>query len=100
MSLLLIRHQAKYLRLVAVSPELQIMTLWVLKQDLSTVLKDKSKKEKKSCTLSPFTKSMLSTLALKAFWLYFQELPDKLPKKLESKSIRRSQNGGNKEKLK
>jgi hypothetical protein len=51
MSSLLTKLQEKFQKLEEVSQELQIMTLWDHKQDLSTVLKDKYKKEKKSFTL-------------------------------------------------
>ena len=73
---------------------------WVLRQDLSTVLKDKSKKEKKLFTQSPFTRLMSSTRDRKAFWPCSQELQDKSLKKWENKSTRKYQNGEKKAKLK
>lgn len=99
MSLLSIKHLEKYLKLEEVLREHLIMMLWVLKLDLSTVLKDRFKKENKSFILLLFTKSMSSTQDLKDFWLFFQEPLVRSLKKSDSRSIRRYLNGEKKERL-
>ena len=100
MSLLLIRPLERFLKQEEVLLELQIMTLWALRLDLSTALKDRSKRENRLFTLLLFIKSMLLTQDLKAFWPSSQEPLDKLLNKSENKSIRKYQNGDKKEKLK
>lgn len=77
MSSLSIRLQVKYLKQVAVLPGLLIMMLWGPRLVLSTVLRARSKKERKLCIQSLSTRSMLLTLVLKVSWLYSLELLDK-----------------------
>ena len=96
----MIRPLERFLKQEEVLLELQIMTLWALRLDLSTALKDRSKRENRLFTLLLFIKSMLLTQDLKAFWPSSQEPLDKLLNKSENKSIRKYQNGDKKEKLK
>ena len=73
----LIKLQERYLKLEEVLPEPQTMTQWDLKPDLSTALRDKSKKERKWSIQSLFMKLMSSTQGPKASWPSSQELLDR-----------------------
>lgn len=95
----LIRPQEKYPKQEEALLELQITMPWVHKLGSSTVLKAKSKKEKKSFTQSPFTKLMLLTQEVKDFLLCFLAPQDKSLNKSENKLIKKYQNGENKERL-
>lgn len=63
----LIRLQVKFPKQEEASQELQNMMLWVLKPDLLTAQKDKSKRENKSFTQLLYMKLMLSIRDLKDF---------------------------------
>lgn len=63
----LIRLQVKFPKQEEASQELLNMMLWVLKPDLLTAQKDKSKREKKSFTQLLYMKLMLSIRDLKDF---------------------------------
>jgi len=63
--------------------------LLALKPSMLDALKENFKRERKLSILLHSTKSMLSIVELKDFWLYSLEIPVKSSKKLETKSTKR-----------